>query len=278
MPVLLNSVIALFLSTQLAIAQERDGWHLVWADEFSTDGLPDPTKWMNEVGFIRNKELQYYTEKRSHNARVEAGRLIIEAHCEAFKNPKYKPESTQWYEAEKARFTSASLTTKKSFELLFGRVEVRAKLPRGRGVWPAIWMLGTNIDQIGWPKCGEIDILEAVGFEPDKVFANVHWYSEADQKHLSSGGKLIGQAPSDDFHVYALEWKKDRMDFYYDETLYHSFPLKKADNQGGNAFLNPQYLLINLAIGGGWGGAKGVDETIFPQRYEIDYVRFYQAR
>ncbi len=258
----------IMLAAGMSGAQERAGWKLVWADEFDKPGLPDAKKWTYETGFVRNKELQYYTQARSENARVENGNLVIEARKEEFKGPNGKD----------AHYTAASLTTQGLLETLYGRVEVRAKLPRGRGMWPAIWMLGANHGKpgFGWPKCGEIDIMEFVGHEPEKVHATVHWFGYEKGKHASFGGNLPGQKPSDDLHVYAVEWFADRMDFYYDETKYFTYPIEKAGKDEKNPFNKPHYLLINLAIGGGWGGQKGIDDSVFPQQYVIDYVRIYQ--
>jgi len=258
----------IMLVAGLSFAQERAGWKLVWSDEFDKPGLPDAKKWTNEVGFVRNHEAQYYTRERQENARVENGCLIIEGRKEEYTAP----------DGKKSHYTAASLTTQRLFETLYGRIEVRAKLPRGRGMWPAIWMLGVNHDKpgFGWPKCGEIDIMEAVGHEPDKVFATVHWFGYEKGKHDSFGGNLKGQAPSDDFHVYAVEWFADRMDFYYDETKYFTYPVEKAGKDDKNPFHKPHYLLLNLAIGGGWGGQKGIDDSVFPQKYVIDYVRIYK--
>jgi beta-glucanase (GH16 family) len=247
-------------------AQERAGWKLVWADEFDKPGQPDASKWTNEVGFVRNHEAQYYTQARLENARVENGNLIIEGRKEAYTAP----------DAKKSSYTAASLTTEGLFETTYGRIEVRAKLPRGRGMWPAIWMLGKTHRTLGWPKCGEIDIMEAVGHEPEKVFATVHWFGAEKGKHASFGGNLSGQKPSDDLHVYAVEWFADRMDFYYDATKYFTYPIDKAGKDDSNPFHKPHYLLINLAIGGGWGGQKGIDDAVFPQQYVIDYVRIYK--
>lgn len=250
----------------MAGAQERAGWTLVWSDEFDKPGLPDAAKWTYEKGFVRNKEAQYYTEARKENARVEEGKLIIEGRKEAYAGP----------DGKEARYTAASITTEGTYELTYGRVEVRAKLPGGRGMWPAIWMLGTNIRTVGWPKCGEIDIMEFVGHEPETVFANVHWFGVEKGKHASLGGQLKNQKPTDDFHVYAVEWSAERMDFYYDENKYFSYPVGKAGKDDQNPFHKPHYLLINLAIGGSWGGKKGIDDALFPQRYVIDHVRMYK--
>lgn len=247
-------------------ADGREGWSLVWSDEFDKSGLPDATKWTYETGFVRNKELQYYTKARLENVRVENGTLVIEGRKEEYTAP----------DGKVAHYTAASVTTEGRFDVTYGRVEVRAKLPRGRGLWPAIWMLGTNICSLGWPKCGEIDIMEFVGHEPEKVFATVHWFGYDKGKHASAGGNVSSQTPSDAFHVYAVEWFADRMDFYYDDTRYFTCPVAKAGTDDRNPFHKPHYLLMNLAIGGSWGGQKGIDENIFPQCYLIDYVRVYK--
>lgn len=262
----MNVAFLILLAAGLSGAQERAGWRLVWSDEFDKPGLADAQKWTYERGFVRNKESQYYTRARPENARVENGTLIIEGRKEEYKGP----------DGKDAHYTAASLTTEGLFETTYGRVEVRARLPRGRGMWPAIWMLGTSIKTLGWPKCGEIDIMEAVGHEPEKVFATVHWFGAEKGKHTSLGGNLPGQKPSDDLHVYAVEWFADRMDFYYDETKYFTYPIEKAGADDKNPFHKPHYLLINLAIGGGWGGQKGIDDSVFPQQYVIDYVRVYK--
>lgn len=232
---------------------------LLWADEFDYKGLPDPAKWGYEEGLIRNREAQYYTRERLKNARVADGVLTITAHKEDF---------------EGAGYTSASINTRGLFEFTYGRIEVRAKLPEGRGTWPAIWTLGTNIGEVGWPACGEIDIMEFVGYEPGIVYANVHTGDYNHAKGTGRGGSITTDKPFADFHVYAVEWYADRMDFYMDDNKYFTCP-RKNEGIGEWPFFAPQYLLINLAIGGAWGGTKGIDDTIFPVSYQIDYVRIY---
>lgn len=237
-------------------------WYLVWSEEFNYSGLPDSTVWDYEVGYIRNHEKQYYTEKRSRNARVDNGVLIIEAHKEAYEGFDY---------------TSASINTwgKKHFK--YGRIEVRAKLPTGRGTWPAIWMLGTNRRQVGWPACGEIDIMENVGFDPDVIHGNIHTRAYNHVIKTNKGNRITVTAPYDQFHIYAMEWTPEKIDIFVDETKYFTF-----ENEGGGPDIWPFdqefYLLLNLAIGGGWGGQKGIDDSIFPQKYYIDYVRYYQPK
>jgi beta-glucanase (GH16 family) len=248
-------------------------WELVWSDEFDRDGLPDPAKWNYEEGFVRNHEKQYYTKERKENARVESGRLVIEGRKEQFKNPRYRAGSASSRSADEyAEYTAASLITSRKASWLYGRIEVRAKLPQGQGVWPAIWMLGDSHTTVGWPRCGEIDIMEFVGHDPNHVHATVHY--SLDGKHKSNGSKLEISAPYNDFHIYAVEWNKERMDFFFDEKKYHTFQLKGADENGENPFRKPQFLMINLALGGSWGGK--IDDAIMPQKFLIDYVRVFK--
>lgn len=253
-------------------------WSLVWSDEFSTPGLPDKTKWDYETGFVRNNELQFYTRDRLENARVEGGNLVIEGRKERYPNPGYKPGSdpkkSRRSGLEFADYTAASLITKGKASFLYGRIEVRAKLPQGKGVWPAIWMLGTNMPAVGWPRCGEIDIMEFVGKDPDRVHATMHFSREG--KHASKGSNLKAPSPFNDFHIYAVEWFPDHMDFFFDQQKYFTFQVNDAGPGADNPFRKPQYLLINLALGGSWGGT--MDDAVLPQKYLVDYVRVYEAR
>lgn len=233
---------------------------MVWSDEFDYQGLPDSTKWSYEEGYIRNAELQYYTAGRLENARVEDGNLVIETRKDDF---------------EGHPITSASLTTDGKASWTYGRVEVRAKLPTGLGTWPAIWMLGVNIDEVGWPECGEIDIMENVGYDPDLIHANIHTEAYNHVKGTNKGNRITVTAPYNDFHVYAVDWAPQQMSFSVDDSTYFTF----ANEGTGSAtwpYDKPHYLILNTAFGGGWGGAQGVDETILPVKYYIDYVRVYQ--
>ena len=273
-------LLAASVRAEESLAKSADRWELVWSDEFDEDGLPDLQKWTYEVGFKRNSELQYYTKVRQENARVENGHLIIEARKERWKNADYGIPSRNWpgkLHKPFAQYTSASLTTERLASWTFGRFEVRAKLPKGRGVWPAIWMLGDNFHKVGWPRCGELDIMEFVGFQPRTIHANVHCQKYNHANDTAKGLKIEIDNPSDAFHVYAMEWTTERIDFFVDDQKYFSF-----ENEGGGEaawpFDQPQYLLLNLAIGGSWGGQQGIDDAIFPQQYLVDYVRVYQQR
>ncbi len=250
-------------------------WKLVWSDEFNYQGAPDPAKWGMEEGFIRNNEPQFYTRGRLENARVENGSLIIEARKEPFRNPGFGPVSSAKAaprsHQEFAKFTSASLTTQDKASWLYGRFEIRAKMPVARGTWPAFWTLGENISRVSWPACGEIDIMEFWGRMPRSVTSTAH-YRQAG-KHQSDGGKLESAEPLNTFHVYALEWFPDHMDFFYDGVRYHTVALSKMDDNGQNAFRKPHFIILNLALEN-----KGLDEASLPQCLVVDYVRIYQTR
>jgi beta-glucanase (GH16 family) len=265
----------LFVVLLLPACAQTAGWHLVWADEFEVDGLPDAETWDYEEGFVRNQEMQYYTRARLENARVEDGQLVIEGRRERLPNPAHVAGSESWKTSrEHAEYTSAALITLGRASWRYGRVEVRAKLPRGKGIWPAIWMMGVNRSEIGWPRCGEIDVMEFVGKLPNRVHGTVHY--PVDGTHRSNGGRIDIERPFDDFHVYAIEWWPDRIDFFFDATLYHTFPIDEAGEGDDNPFRKPHYLLINLALGGSWGGP--IDDAVLPQRYLIDWVRVYEWR
>ena len=235
-------------------------WQQVWSDEFDYTGLPDSMRWDYEVGMVRNNEEQFYTRARLENARVEDGMLIIEARREP------------WHSAQ---YTSASLITAGHAHWTYGRWEIRAMLPGGRGTWPAIWTLGTSIGEVGWPACGEIDILENVGFDPSRVYGNIHVEAYNHAIGTGKGNSILVTEPWNRFYTYAIEWYEDRIDFFVDDHLHWTY-----HNEGtGPAvwpFDSPQYLLLCLAIGGSWGGQQGIDTTLFPARMYIDYVRIYQ--
>lgn len=239
------------------------GRKIIWADEFAKEGRPDPSKWNYEVGKVRNGEAQYYTKDRPKNSRVKGGSLVIEAHKEAF---------------EGAAITSASLESKAAWSGVY--VEVKAKIPTGRGTWPAIWMLGDAIRQKGdkfidWPSCGEIDILENVGFDPERIHFNIHCEAYNHMKGNGKGASIVVPKAWEDFHVYGMDMKKDRLDFYFDGKRVFTYA-KESDDRKVWPYGEPHYLILNLAIGGSWGGAQGIDDAIFPSVYTIDYVRVYK--
>lgn len=250
-------------------------WKLVWKDEFKYTGLPDESKWSYEEGLVRNKESQYYTKARKENAYVKNGFLTITARNEKYKNDAYKPDTDNWKSQDSlAAYTSAALITKGKHSWTYGKVEVRAKLPKGMGVWPAIWMLGTNIDQVGWPACGEIDIMEYVGFEPENIYATLHLKDPLTGKRVRDGKRTQLKEPFAGFHNYILEWDSWQIKIFCDNQLYQIVDIDRAGKGIDSSFRNPQYLLLNLALGGSWGGK--IDENIFPQEFVIDYVRVYK--
>jgi len=259
--------LAFAFAVMLTTSAQAADWKLVWSDEFTKPGLPDARKWDYEKGFVRNNELQYYTVRRAENAVAKDGKLIITG-----RKDKYPIASRRRSSRPHAEYTAASLITRNKFHFLYGRVEVRAKLPKGKGVWPAIWTLGADRSTNRWPSCGEIDIMEYVGKAPDLVHANAHY--GVNGKHRSKSGRHKTKAPYNAFHIYAMEWFGDRIDFYFDKVKYHTFPIDDAGKGPDNCFRRPHYLLINLALGGSWGGP--LDDSVLPQQYIIDYVRIYQ--
>jgi beta-glucanase (GH16 family) len=238
-------------------------WKLEWSDEFNKGNAPDPRFWSYEKGHLRNGEAQYYTVERKENARIENGKLIIEARKDNWNGNK---------------ITSASIITQGKKPFLYGRIEASAKIPTGRGTWPAIWTLGENIPQVDWPKCGEIDILENVGFDPRKVHANVHTGAYNHSIGTGKGNNMDVGEPWKAFHIYAVEWWPDRIEFFYDDLRYFVFRREKVGDSMVWPYDKPQFLILNLAIGGSWGGSKGVDEALLPHRFEIDYVRYYKPK
>ena len=237
---------------------------LVWSDEFNYKGLPDSTKWGYDVGTgdwgWGNNEAQYYTKADTNNALVGNGVLSVIARKEKRGDKEY---------------TSARMVTRGKADWNIGRVEIRAKLPKGRGTWPAGWMLGSNIKTAGWPLCGEIDIMEHVGYDPDTVVGSIHTTAYNHIKGTQKTKRIFIKNPYTEFHVYACEWNTERMIFLLDGMQYLTIPNEhKTDKEW--PFDKPQYLLLNLAVGGNWGGTKGIDESIFPVKMEVDYVRVYQ--
>jgi beta-glucanase (GH16 family) len=253
-------------------------WKLVWSDEFDKPGLPDPARWTYEEGFVRNNELQYYTKGRLENARVENGFLILETRREEFANPNHDPAAPEasWRRSRQfAEYTSASLTTLGTAAWQYGRVEVRAKLPRGKGFWPAIWMMGMDREEVGWPACGEIDIMENVGFDPYTIHGTVHTAKYNHTKNTHKGGKVTVSRPYEDFHVYAVEWDQERVEFFVNGKSYFTFA-NEGSGRDAWPFDQPMYLLINVAFGGSWGGQQGIDDSALPQAMVVDYVRVFQ--
>lgn len=238
------------------------GNKLVWSDEFDTPGAPDDSKWTYDLGGSGwgNNELQYYTNDPK-NVRVEDGNLVIEAIKEKKDNNEY---------------TSTRIISKGKGDWKYGRIEIRAQLPLGRGTWPAIWMLPTDWKYGGWPDSGEIDIMEHVGYDQGVVHGNLHSKKYNHILGTNVDGKTNVSTASSEFHIYAIEWTNKKIDFFVDTKRYHSISRKSGDGWEGWPFDERFHLLMNIAVGGNWGGAQGVDETIWPQKMLVDYVRVYQ--
>ncbi|MBC8111179.1 MAG: glycoside hydrolase family 16 protein [Verrucomicrobia bacterium] len=237
----------------------------VWQDEFDIDGLPDANKWNYDEGGSGwgNNELQYYTKSRSENARAENGKLIIETIKEDFSGKKY---------------TSARLVTKRKGDWLYGKFVIRAKIPEGRGTWPAIWMLATdtNYGTNYWPDNGEIDIMEHVGFDPNRIHGNIHTKAYNHAIQTNKGNNVVIPTATSEYHTYTTEWTPVSIKILIDDNPYFEF--KNEGTWQKWPFDKKFHLLLNIAVGGNWGGQKGVDDAIFPKRMEVDYVRVYALK
>ena len=267
-----NSLILLFIIAALSSCQVKktnskpDDYQLVWSDEFDYTGLPDSTKWIydtegNSAGW-GNNEAQFYTTRRKENTSVANGKLTITAIKEDFEGKK---------------FTSGRLISRADWQC--GRVEVRAKVPAGRGTWSAIWMMpgGWTFKDGNWPDVGEIDIMEHVGHDLNVIHASAH--SKDYQWQAGNQKTAIMTVPeaSEKFHSYILDWTPELIKAYVDDSLYFEY---KNEGLGETKwpYNKPFYLILNIAVGGAWGNAKGIDEQAFPQTMEIDYVRIYQKK
>ena len=252
----MNKVVLLVLICSFSYAQEAKR-KLVWEENFNKkeinekfwnfelgDGCP------NSCGF-GNNERQIYTKI---NHEIKDGILVIEARKEGNK------------------YTSTKITTKGKKEFKYGRIEARAKLPVGQGIWPAFWMLGANIDEVQWPKSGEIDILEYVGRDPHMVYTTLHTQDSYGNTINTKRTEFLNI--EEGYHVYAIEWDKDKIEFFVDKTLVYTFN-PSIKNEDTWPFDKPFYIILNLAVGGNFGGPE-VDDAIFPQKFYIDYVRVYQ--
>jgi beta-glucanase (GH16 family) len=238
---------------------------LVMQDEFDTDGAPNSTIWGYDLGTGNsltgagwgNNELQYYT-KRTENVKVENGYLLITAEKESYNG---------------ASYTSARLTTKGLFDQAYGRFEARIRLPYGQGIWPAFWLLGANIDEVGWPQCGEIDIMEYRGQQPTKLLGTVHGPGYSGGASITKSYSLLNDRFDTGFHIFGIEWGPKYINYYVDNVLYNQ--ITPADVTGEWVFDHPFYIIINLAVGGNFVGNPN-SETVFPQTMLVDYVRVYK--
>ena len=245
-------------------SDQNGDYKLVWSDEFDYTGLPDSTRWSfdtagNAHGW-GNNEQQYYTAGRLENAEVKDGKLFITALRE---------------ETNGKAYSSARLMSKGKGDWLYGKFKIRAKLPEGRGLWPAIWMLPSDWEYGGWPASGEIDIMENVGYMPDTILCTVHTKSYNHTIHTQRGDSIVIRDCYTNFHVYQLEWDPEVIRLSVDEQLVFTFTNEESSPNEW-PFNKRFHILLNLAVGGNWGGMKGIDNTIFPRSMEVDYVRVYQ--
>ncbi len=251
-----NIVVIALLISSFCFAQ-KEKRTLVWEENFDKAQLSE-TVWNYELGDgcpdlcgWGNNERQIYTDK-SHT--ISDGKLSIHARKEG------------------TRYTSTKITTKGKKEFMYGRIEARAKLAVGKGLWPAFWMLGSNISTVGWPKSGEIDILEYVGKEPQVVFTSLH--TQDSHGNTINTKKTTIPNIEEGFHVYAIEWTKDKIEFFVDDRSVYSFA-PEIKNANTWPFDQPFYIIVNLAVGGNFGGPE-VDDSVFPQDFVVDYIRVFQ--
>lgn len=276
---MLALVSALSVQAQNTTKSTKDKWKLVWNDEFSTDGIPDSTKWQFEKGFVRNEELQWYTNT---NAGSKNGILRFEARRDTFPNPLYDAASNEWRRNRKnVTITSSSINTRNKFHFKYGKMEVRARIDTVSGSWPAIWTLGVEGE---WPACGEVDQMEfyRVNGEPT-ILANTawadrgRWNAKWDSRRLPLS-YFLEKDPKwhEKFHVWKMEWDEQEIRLYLDDELLNTTDLKQAINYQGKLPVEPfqqaQYILLNLAVGSNGGNP---DNSRFPIVYEVDYVRVY---
>lgn len=251
----MNKFLILLFVVAFSFAQSK-GKKLVWEEQFKSKEL-DSKNWNIELGDgcpncgWGNNERQLYTKE---NQKLVNGNLVITA------------------KKQEDKYTSARITTKGKKEFKYGYFEARAKLPLGHGIWPAFWMLGANIDTVGWPKCGEIDILEYIGKERNVVFTSLH--TQDSHGNTLNTKKTKVETIEQGFHLYAIDWNSDKIDFYVDNKLVYTFS-PKDKTEAVWPFNQPFYFLINLAVGGNFGGPE-VDDSIFPQEFVVDYIKVYQ--
>lgn len=250
----------------LARENAKEGWIPVWCEEFNYVGKPDPTKWNleNKGDGFGNNEVQFYTP-RKENAWVEDGALRITLRKEFYSGRQY---------------TSAKLMSNGKGDFLYGRFEIKAKLPKGRGTWPAIWMMPTDSKYGHWPNSGEIDIMEHVGYDPHRIHGTIHTgnYNHMINTQKGKSIKLINVF--DNYHVYAIEWEPDAIKWFVDDQLYFEFKNDEINNPNGSPanwpFDQKFYLIMNIAMGGNWGGVRGIDSNFVESSMYVDYVRVYQ--
>jgi beta-glucanase (GH16 family) len=260
-------VVSALLAAAPAAAAPPPGYRLVWSDEFDSGTAPSPRKWSydTEANVLRwwHDEAQYYSARRLENARIEDGRLVIEVRREDLS--RMKDYGGQHY-------GSARLITRGKAGWTYGFFEIRARLPCNRGGWPAIWLVGAS-----WPKGGEIDIMEQLGFDPTTIYGTLH-SPHSETNHVHSGGKTAVPDSCTAFHDYQAEWTPAGITLLVDGKAYYRADKPAAATAENWPFDGPESLILNVAMGGGWAGQKGIDDNALPARMEVDYVRVYQKR
>jgi beta-glucanase (GH16 family) len=243
---------------------------LTWSDEFSgaNGSLPDSSKWVMETGGNGwgNNELETYTN-RTQNAHIQDGNLVITALQETYTGS----------DGITRNYTSARIKTAGMLEQKYGRFEARIQIPQGQGMWPAFWMLGNNIGTVGWPTCGEIDIMENIGKESDKVHGSMHGPGYSGGNSLTAADTLASGKFADDFHLFAVEWEPNVVRFYVDSTLYETRTPADMPSGATWVFDHPFFIILNVAVGGDWPGPPD-NTTVFPQNMLVDYVRVYTKK
>lgn len=263
---LVSALCALACLATAVRAEAPTGYHLVWSDEFDSGTGPDPAKWSydtnrNKDGWYNN-EAQYYSANRAENARIVDGHLVIEAR---------KDDLNMLADYGGQHYSSARLVTQGKAEWTYGFFDVRAKLPCGKGQWPAIWLLGTG----PWPSTGEIDIMEAVGHEPTTIYGTTHSVdSVKNNGHFGDKTEVADQCTA--FHNYQLDWTETGITFLIDGKAFYHRDRPAGTNTDTWPFVTPEYMILNIAVGGNWGGQQGIDDSVFPQQMQVDYVRVYQ--
>lgn len=263
---ILSLVVVLGICSVMLLNDSSNKFTEVWMDDFSSGSL-DTSKWTIETGNgcpdlcgFGNNEAQYYSDDQS-NVRIEEGMLVIEAHKTDNPNRPY---------------TSGKLVTKQKADWKYGKIEMKAKLPHGKGTWPAFWMLPTLDRTMQWPLDGEIDIMEHVGYNQGMIYGTIH---------TDKYNGLIGTQKSDSlfisdahtsFHVYGIEWSPSEISWFVDDVKYLTLEKNNDDYSGWPFDENQYHIILNLAVGGNWGGKKGIDDSIWPQQYVIDYVKYYK--
>jgi beta-glucanase (GH16 family) len=261
--------ICLALLAFVTVCRGAEQWKLVWSDEFSgpNGSAPNPTIWVYDLGGNGwgNNELEAYTDRRA-NSRIEDGHLVIEARKEDFTGSDHRARN----------YTSARIKTLGKKSWTYGRIEARMKLPRGNGMWPAFWMMGDDVDKAGWPNCGEIDIMENVGKEPQTVQGTIHGPGYSGAGGIGKPFSLPdGKVFADEYHVYGIEWQTNQITWFVDGHEYFTVTPKQLPSGKKWVYDHPHFILLNLAVGGHWPG-KPDETTRFPQSLLVDYVRVYQ--